>query len=536
MPAQLNPGRAACDLSREGLHVAARWFRPKFDPMPALLRLAACAAILSVLAPAPSLAMDNDLLAFSSAPTAIRLCGDHDDEIKTADCRKAGYDKMVAQIDKAFGTALAGTPANIKPLLKRDQAWFNEMILQAAGALSEGGDDDARQNFAETLQMRAVVLREIADDFGRSGLTGQWTNAFGRIAVTPAGGGFYRVAADLHSDYGSDLHRSCKFTAELKPGTANWMAGPVLADPDKSTDAAAKKPPSLKIRRQGDSLRIVGIEGSEEWDGLSDCDSMWQITGSYFATGGDTTSDHADTAFVTPTFDCTHPETATDEEICADPDLAGNDRRLNRAWTALQPRLDEATRRALIDDQRNWVKSQARQFPEFLHPAWEKMSSDVHATANARDHVDSLQRERIALLEGFDDKRSGMAGDWLAYNAAIRTTVDGNGTVTAKGWKWDQGDWKAGCDYDMTGKIANGTFRSDEQRKNPDTLERDHAMLIVNRLDDVFATKRYSNKDGSENEAADEAKCKRRLDISSAARLFPVRSSPDVDIVRVSIR
>ncbi|MBR0938649.1 lysozyme inhibitor LprI family protein [Bradyrhizobium jicamae] len=508
--------------------------------MPALSRLAAFAAIGSVLAPVSSQAMDNDLLAWSSAPTAIKLCGDGDNLIKTADCKKAGYDKMVAQVDKAFGEALAGAPANVKPLLKRDQAWFNEMILQAASSLPDRSGDEARQGFAETLRVRAAVVGEIAANFGRSGLTGAWTNAFGRIAVTPADGGGYRVAADLDSDYGSDLHRSCKFTAVVKPAAANWIAGPVLADPDKSAGMTAKtqppKPPSLKIRRQGETLRIVGIEGSDDWDGLTDCDSMWQITGSYFATGGDTPSAKANSSFVTPTFDCTRPETATDEEICADPDLADNDRRLNRAWTALQARLDEATRHALIDDQRNWVKSQARQFPEFLHPAWEKLSSDVHATANARDRVDSLQRERIALLEGFDDKRSGIAGDWLAYNAAIRITVDGSGTVKATGWKWDQGDWKAGCDYDMTGRIAGGVFRSGEQRRNPDTLERDHAMLIVNRLDDVFATRRYSRKDGTENDTADEAKCKRRLDVSSTARLFPVRSSPDVDILKVSIR
>jgi uncharacterized protein YecT (DUF1311 family) len=120
---------------------------------------------------------------------------------------------------------------------------------------------------------------------------------------------------------------------------------------------------------------------------------------------GDGATDKADTAFVTPTFDCTQPETASDEEICADPDLADNDRKLNRAWKALLPRLDDTTRRALTEDQRGWVRSQADQFPEFLHPAWEKQTSQVHYTTDARDRLDRLQRERIALLEGFDEKR-----------------------------------------------------------------------------------------------------------------------------------
>ncbi|MDE2376369.1 hypothetical protein [Bradyrhizobium sp.] len=59
-------------------------------------------------------------------------------------------------------------------------------------------------------------------------------------------------------------------------------------------------------------------------------------------------------------------------------------------------------------------------------------------------------------------------------------------------------------------------------------------MLIVNRLDDVFARRRH--KDGGSDDGADEAKCKRRLDISSTARLFPARPSPDIDNLPGSIR
>ena len=61
-------------------------------------------------------------------------------------------------------------------------------------------------------------------------------------------------------------------------------------------------------------------------------------------------------------------------------------------------------------------------------------------------------------------------------------------------------------------------------------------MLVVNRLDDIFAKKRYSSKDGTENKDADEEKCKRRLDISSTARLFPATPSPDIDNLKGSIR
>lgn len=445
----------------------------------------------------------------------------------------------MAQIDKAFDAALPKLPANVRPLLKRDQAWFNEMIIDAADVLADTDEDELKAGFAAALRRRTAALGGLAS--GRPGISGNWVNAFGSITLTPTEGGAYHLAADLRGDYGGDRRRTCKLSADLKPSRTGWFSGPVVIEMDASTDkpktearAAPSKPPSIKLRRQGETLRIVGTIDDEEWDGLNDCSSMWQVTGSYFAAGKDAASDKADTAFVAPTFDCTRPETATDEEICADPDLADNDQRLNRAWKALQPRLDEATRRALIDDQRNWVKSQTEQFPEFLHPAWNKQSSQVHFTVDARDHVNGLQRERLALLEGFDDKRSGLAGTWLAYDAIIKVTAEKDGTLKAVGWKWEQGDWKAGCDYEMTGKVVGGAFRSDAQRKNPDTLERDHAMLIVNRRDDVFAKKR-AGKDGTED-SADEAKCKRRLDNSSTARLFPARPSPDIDNFKGSIR
>ena len=134
------------------------------------------------------------------------------------------------------------------------------------------------------------------------------------------------------------------------------------------------------------------------------------------------------------------------------------------------------------------------------------------------------------MLEGFDENRKGFAGVWMAHNAVLEVKTTANGDLTAKGWKWEQGDWKAGCDFAMTGKIVNGAFRSEEKRKNPDTLERDHATLIVNRQDDAFAKKRGSPNDD------DPPKCLRNYTISSTARLFPARPSPDIDNLGGSIR
>jgi uncharacterized protein YecT (DUF1311 family) len=505
-------------------------------------RLVTLAVALSALVPEGASAMDEYLRASSSKPTRIRLCGETDgDRIKTTLCKAQGYDKLVAQIGKAFDAVLPKTPANIRPLLERDQAWFNEMILEAADLVAEMDDADIRAGFAETLQSRVAVLESMADGIGRTGFAGRWTSAFGGIVVTPAEADAYRVAVNIRVNYGSDRHAACTVGALVKPAAGAWLAGSLLPDEAALAKAAAetrsepKKPPTIRMRRQGETLRVAIMAG-DEGDDLPGCESVEQITASYFPSGRpEAAPGKVDTTFLSPTFDCTRPETATEEEICADPELADNDKRLNRAWKALLPRLDDVTRRALTEDQRNWIKAQAAQFPQFLHPAWEKRTSQMHYTTDARAHLNGLQRERIALLEGFDDKRTGLAGIWLAYNAIIKITANADGTLSSQGWKWEQGDWKAGCDYAMTGKIVNGAFRADEKRKNPDTLERDHATLIVNRLDDAFAKKRWK-KDGTADETADEAKCRRNASNSSTAKLFPARPSPDIDNLGGSIR
>jgi uncharacterized protein YecT (DUF1311 family) len=201
------------------------------------------------------------------------------------------------------------------------------------------------------------------------------------------------------------------------------------------------KPPSVKLRRQGETLRIVVAAAQDSswqnWPEAShpSCKDNDALTGSYFAGGKPDpalTSDKTVTDFVAPSFDCPHPFSASDEEICADPDLAAGDVRLNQAWKALLPRLDEATRRALMDDQRHWIRAQANAYTEFLHPDWNKVTSFMHFTSNARFELDSLQRERIALLEGFDDKRTGLAGVWLSYTAILNLTTANDGGIEGK--------------------------------------------------------------------------------------------------------
>jgi uncharacterized protein YecT (DUF1311 family) len=501
-------------------------------------RVAAFAAAMLLLPLAAH--ADDDNAAFSSAPSAMQLCGGEDALLKGDVCKDGSYATQATELDQALQAALAKVPANVRPLLKRDQYWFGETLLNAIqNGVPQSQQQTDRDAFKDMLRRRVAALRQIADGFGRPGLLGKWEDAFGSVTVTPAENGAYRLAIEADSGYVplDYRHWRCQATALVKPSANGWLAGEIVPDAGKpgegsaakptDSEAAPAKPLPIKIRRQGETLRVVATEryGDVDYAIPESCGQSEQITGSYFPSGrpDDATSDKSDTGFIAPTFDCARPNTASDEEICADPYLAGQDVRLNRAWKTLLPRLDEATRRALTEDQRNWVREQAGVFPESLHPGADKMTSELHHVSAARDDLDRLQRERIALLEGFDENRKGFLGLWLGYNAILNVTAAEDGRVQAKGRKWEWDDYKGGCDYDIRGKVVGGAFRSNEQRKNPDTLERDHATLVINRQDAAFARMR----NGADGE--DEEKCRRSQHASSTVRLFPLRSSPDVD-------
>ncbi|MFX8110496.1 hypothetical protein ABTK99_19525, partial [Acinetobacter baumannii] len=89
---------------------------------------------------------------------------------------------------------------------KRDEAWFKEMILEAATTVQEVDEAEIRKNFAATLRQRVPILNGIAAGFGRTGLNGKWANTFGAVTITARDNGAYRVTAELSSNYGSDKH------------------------------------------------------------------------------------------------------------------------------------------------------------------------------------------------------------------------------------------------------------------------------------------------------------------------------------------
>lgn len=498
-------------------------------------RLCLLAAALPLVTMAPCIADDVDS-AKEPKPTAYALCGN--DGARLPACKDGSFDRLGQEVDAAVNAALAKAPPTTVPILKRDQFWFREMIGAVIDDAMGGGDDQQElqkrtlDNVVATLHQRIATLHAIAQGFGRTGVAGHWANAFGTVEITAAEHDAYRVVLSGKASYGGSadyLQQTCKADAVVQLSADGWLSGKVAASRDTpGAQAPAREAALLKIRRQGDSLRVLAGDEvfNKDNDAAFNCRGANQLTANYFAIGTTPAANGHSAPFVAPTFDCAHPATESDEEICADPGLAANDVRLNQAWNRLLPRLDAATRRLLTEDQRACAKSQPERYFSMLHPAWAKQTNFVHWTALARGNLAQLQRERIAMLEGYDENRRGYEGEWWAYNARLTVTREKNGKLSADGNKWFEGDYKGGCDYEFKGTADSDVFHPDDKSKNPDTMERDHGTLIVNRTDDEWA-KRRVNSDGKLDPDAGEGKCKRSQSISSTARLFPVRPLPD---------
>jgi hypothetical protein len=157
--------------------------------MTASFHLAALILAATVLAPVATNAFDIDYSTApsSSAPTLLDLCGRKNSLIDPETCKNSDYETLAAQIERALQAALAKAPANIRPLLKRGQAFFAGMLGSASEDMPQSERPDDRKAFAEMLR-RVPVLEDIAGGFGRAGVLGVWADAFGHLTVTPADG------------------------------------------------------------------------------------------------------------------------------------------------------------------------------------------------------------------------------------------------------------------------------------------------------------------------------------------------------------
>jgi hypothetical protein len=121
----LNPKPTAGDL-RPKSHAFLLQGRPAMSVSRRLVVLTLTAVFATT---AGAAADDTD--AYSSAPTVIELCGGDDPMSGSDGCKDGSFAKFSTDLDHGLQAALAKAPANVRPLLKRDQYWFAEILANA---------------------------------------------------------------------------------------------------------------------------------------------------------------------------------------------------------------------------------------------------------------------------------------------------------------------------------------------------------------------------------------------------------------------
>jgi uncharacterized protein len=422
------------------------------------------------------------------------------DPPECADRELVGLDKAV---DGRFDAVTARADPLTALLLRRDQAWFEDIVTRGFTRKFEGADDPMRLRLKDTLARRLATLDAVDPRAVAAGPAGTWGNALATVTVRQAGTDALQVTLTAKLAYEErDDTLTCTVAGTFKEDGSDWFAGELAPQDVAGTRA--------RLRLQGNTLRMVHAEDGDH----RVCGDLALITGSYFpiapAAGGTAAAVAART--VSPSFKCAAARNADEVEICADPELAARDNEVARVYGATLRRLEPGLAARLRADQRAWVKDNPIAYEANLHPAAAKATSTLHNTDGAREELRLRLDERFAMLANLDEKRKGIAGRWEAYNAALLIAPapdKADGTATAEGFKWETGDYKSRCDFKSGGRIAAGTFRAKDAFP---TLTRDGAMLILSAAD---------RDDKPASQAPDY--CNRMP--SAKARLFPVGPS-----------
>jgi uncharacterized protein len=392
-------------------------------------------------------------------------------------------------VDGEFDAIIKSADPLTKLLLRRDQAWFVEIVTRGFTRKYEGANDPQRLRLLDTLTRRIVMLNEIGLRPVAAGPAGSWGNALATIMVREAGHGALQVTLSAKLAYEErDDTLTCDLAGMFTQDGTGWFAGELAAP-----DAAGARAPT-RLRLQGNTLRMVHTDDTDTDRQV--CGSLSIITGSYFSL---------------------HPAANSDEEeICADPELATRDIRMARLYAETLRRLEPRLAADVRTDQRGWAKDNPTAYDASLHPASAKDTSTLHHTDDARDELRLRLDERLAMLANLDEKRQGVVGFWEAYNAALTIAPakdKTDGTMAAVGFKWEVGDYKTRCDFMSRGRIEGGAFKA---REAFPTLTRDGAMLIA------------SAEDRDDKPASRAPEYCNRMP-SAKARLLPVKPAAGVE-------
>jgi uncharacterized protein YecT (DUF1311 family) len=119
-----------------------------------------------------------------------------------------------------------------------------------------------------------------------------------------------------------------------------------------------------------------------------------------------------------PSFDCAQAKSVAEKMICADPSLAAADAAIAANYASALKRLDSPARKALAQDQQDFVSYRDR-------------IAGFEGVPNNKQNfpIDEFMRDRAAFLASIEKPGAGFVGSWKNVGGVVTINAAGSGKL-----------------------------------------------------------------------------------------------------------
>jgi uncharacterized protein YecT (DUF1311 family) len=189
-----------------------------------------------------------------------------------------------------------------------------------------------------------------------------------------------------------------------------------------------------------------------------------------------------------PSFDCAKAKSVAEKMICADPGLAAADAAIAANYTAALKRLDSPARKALAQDQQDFVSYRDR-----------IAGFDQGVPKDKQNFpIDEFMRDRAAFLASIEKPDAGLVGSWKNVQGVVTIKAAGSGKLEIEADTANPSTGGSECN-------VGGAVKTRQDLELVDTDSDDKATGFVyrfHRLGDALEAEEAGEAKGDSNEPA----------------------------------
>ena len=188
-----------------------------------------------------------------------------------------------------------------------------------------------------------------------------------------------------------------------------------------------------------------------------------------------------------PSFDCAQAKSVAEKMICADPGLAAADAAIAANYAAALKRLDAPARKALAQDQQDFVSYRDR-----------IAGFDQGVPKDKQNFpIDEFMRDRAAFLASIEKPDAGFVGSWKNVQGVVTIKAAGAGKLEIEA---DTANPSTGGSECNVGGVVKA--RQDLELVDTDSDDKATGFVYRFRLGDALETEKSGEAKGDQSEPA----------------------------------